>query len=141
MKYRLLGKAGESSAISVHYNDEFIMWHRTNDPDSVFKNLTQFFKTFNGEKGRAKIDHIKLSDSVQFDRSDVDPTNDNSYNGITALEWKIKNGHFLTAFNHIELPIISFNNANSESGVSNQITGSIENAQYIDDAEQSLNVN
>ena len=94
----------------VYYDNEYGMWHNTSqakDQEKThrFYGLEDFFKA------HPDVDQIKISDSMVFDRSDVDPEGNGTYSGISGVHWMIKHGWMQTNFDHMEMPLVSFSDA------------------------------
>lgn len=113
--------------VYLYANNEQAMLHASvssrdesnKDPNNApmtnpFAGLERFIKA-NPELTKDNKDwEMKFSDSLIFRRSDIDPNLDGSNKGITGLHWMIKNGWLRTNFDHIELPLIAFTDAQVE---------------------------
>ena len=107
----------------VYYNNENLMRHGTSrgldtTPGNLFENLEQFFKD------HPEINQIKYSDSMIFDRRDVDPDENGSYNGIRGYHWMMRHGWMLSAYQSIELPVMAATDA--EEGTPYDVTTTAE---------------
>lgn len=107
----------------VYSNNEYAMRHATSSKRDASNNnkkapmtnpfvgLEYFFKQHPELTKDNEDVEIKFSNSLVFRRSDVDPKLDGSYEGITGAHWMMKNGWFITNFDNIILPMISFTDA------------------------------
>lgn len=100
LKKYLLGEA------SVWYQNEDMLTAGTtsaldNTPQNPFSGIEQFFKD------HPDVNQIKYSDSLVFDRSDVDPNGDGSYSGMSGFAWAVKHGWMTTNYNSMQLPLMS----------------------------------
>ena len=119
----------------VYYDNEYGMWHNTSqakDQEKThrFYGLEDFFKA------HPDVDQVKISDSMVFDRSDVDPEGNGTYSGISGAHWMIKHGWMKTNFDHMEMPIISFSDAEVLDEHQNHIEQQMsEETQNVDDQQ------
>jgi len=100
LKKYLLGEA------SVWYQNEDMLTAGTTSaldstPQNPFSGIEQFFKD------HPDVNQIKYSDSLVFDRSDVDPNGDGSYSGMSGFAWAVKHGWMTTNYNSMQLPLMS----------------------------------
>lgn len=95
------------SKISVHYNNEPVMLQNiasTTNGDKLF-GLRKFFST------HESVNEIKFSDSLVFNRADLDPAGDGSYSGMPVATWMLKHGWMKTQYAGVEAPLIIFEGA------------------------------
>ena len=109
-----------NAGASVWYQNEILMLHGTSSKlddseKNPFRGLEQFFKQ------HPEIDSIKYSDSLIFDRKDVDPDGDGSYKGIHGFTWMMRHGWMMSDYTGITLPMMS--------------TKSVETAKPIEEAQ------
>lgn len=103
--------------VSVYYNAEYVLRQNLSETDSNKKlyGLREFFQQ------NPEIDQVSFSESLTFDRSDVDSANDGTYKGISIAHWMIKHGWMLTKFNGVSNPMLAFNDAYVEDLQQQQI--------------------
>lgn len=103
----------------VYYNNENLMRKGTSrsidsTPGGIFENIEEFFKN------NPKVNRIQYSDSMVFDRADVDPKQDGSYEGIRGFHWMIRHGWIMSDYQTIELPLMSVTDAEEGSNQNTQ---------------------
>lgn len=99
-------KAYLNEGASVWYQNEDMLTAGTTSkldttPNNPFAGIEQFFKD------HPEVNQIKYSDSLVFDRIDVDPDGDGSYSGIHGFTWAVKHGWMTTNYTSMALPLMS----------------------------------
>lgn len=82
----------------------------TDDESSPFGALRTFFL----EEGNDDIESIILNRTLQIDKSDVFPDENNPRKTLTGIAWAIKHGYATTNADHLENPLISIHELGKE---------------------------